>query len=68
MKDHSRYAFAYQLMAGIEWQYKRLSLDAGYQYFNGGRFETDNYVFASSTPVIAPFWTDRLKSNEFLQE
>lgn len=55
-------------MAGIEWQYKRLSLDAGYQYFNGGRFETDNYVFASSTPVIAPFWTDRLKSNEFLQE
>ncbi|STX49158.1 Uncharacterised protein [Legionella hackeliae] len=64
MQDNSRYAFAYQLMAGMEWQYKRLSVDVGYQYFDGGRFETNNYVFASSTPLIAPPWTGHLKTNE----
>ncbi len=64
MQDHSRYAFAYQLMAGMEWQYKRFSLDAGYRYFDGGKFVTNDYVFASNPPIAAPAWSGDLRANE----
>lgn len=72
LTNNTEASFAYQFNAGLEWQYKRFSLDAGYRYFNGGNFESNNYLISRVTAAgtllpsatITP-WKGTLSANEF---
>jgi len=48
MADHFKTSFAWQLSAGLELVGDNaFSLAAGYRYYNGGRFESNNYLLAN---------------------
>lgn len=61
-------AFAGQLMLGINSKINdRLSIDFGYRWFYGGKFESNNYVsnvsLGTASQVVPP-WRGTVKANE----
>lgn len=71
MADNTQASLAYQFNAGLEWSYKRVAVDLGYRYFNGGTYSSNNYLTTNlntagtpvSTTQISP-WTGTLSANE----
>ncbi len=74
MADHFKTSVAWQLSAGLELlSDNAFSLAAGYRYYNGGRFESNNYLLANRATAantglglhpITP-WSGILQANEF---
>ncbi|KTD20920.1 Uncharacterised protein [Legionella lansingensis] len=67
----SRNSFAWQASAGVNFrpQQSHFSVDAGYRYYDGGKFNGPSTVFTNSDGFLssAP-WSGRLKANQAFVE
>ena len=63
MPDHSITSLAWQLSAGLEIiNWKNFELAAGYRYYNGGTFESNNYIINDTSSD--PAWKGTVAANE----
>lgn len=69
MNANQKSAFAWQFMIGLSLiSNAKYGLDLGYRYFNGGNFESNNYITnvppGLNQPLIASPWKGTLTANE----
>jgi len=70
MNDWQKTSFAGQVMIGLTTKINsRLSIDFGYRWFYGGKFESNDYLSSSSqNPIVYPQkiapWKGKLRANE----
>ena len=72
MSDNTKASLAYQFNAGLEWVYQRFSLDAGYRYFNGGNYKSNDFLATrvdgiTGEPlhtIAIPAWSGTFSANE----
>lgn len=63
MEPKTKTSFAWQVNAGLEFKYKeRTGLSLGYRYFDGGKFESNNYL--TSINLAVPAWQGNLTAHE----
>ncbi len=70
MANHFNTSFAWQLSAGVELLTDCVfNLAAGYRYYNGGRFDSNNYLLADLPTEISLYtltpWSGQFQANEF---
>tara|TARA_R110002126_G_scaffold175960_1_gene324559 strand:+ start:11964 stop:12758 length:795 start_codon:yes stop_codon:yes gene_type:complete len=62
--DHERTSLAYQFSAGLNlYNNTHFNLGAGYRYYNGGVFTSENYLIEHQ--ITVPPWKGTLQANEF---
>lgn len=69
--DYTRKSFAYEAMTGLMLVLSHtVSIDGGYRYFNGGKFQSNTFVAsqANGSPLEGPAWTGKLTANEVFAE
>jgi len=66
--SHTISQFAWQLLAGLNMTlHKRFLVDMGYRYFDGGNFESNNYVYqvqGLNSGLVVPPWKGKFRTNE----
>jgi opacity protein-like surface antigen len=71
----TKHAFAWQVSVGLDITlYEDVTLGIAYRFFDGGKFESNNYTvnevagFGSptGTPIEVPAWTGKLKAHEVI--
>ena len=72
MNDNFRTSFAWQLSAGLNlFNDSHFNLAAGYRYYNGGTFTSNNYAWYSPVNGVGAYseitspWKGSLQANEF---
>jgi hypothetical protein len=72
MTPYTSYSLAYQALLGLELNHKNISLGLGYRYFNGGQFQSNNYIIdpvsGYNYPTASPPWKGSLAANEIFAD
>lgn len=64
MPDKTTSSFAWKASVGLQLTLcPKVDIAASYQYFDGGDFQSNNYIVDSSRLVVTP-WKGKLKANE----
>lgn len=70
MGEYTKTTFAWQAILGAEVNYVNAwAIDLGYRYFNGGTFQTNNYLTnvpsGTTTQITVSPWSGKLTANEW---